>query len=199
MYWGSGDGSDFGTGHHVRVVAGLLRGRRLRAPSGVATRPTADRVRQGLFEVLGDLRGARVADLYAGSGALGVEALSRGAESAVFVESARSALKMLHTNLAELGLEPPSTVLAMPVERARRPLIHHGPYDIVLCDPPWTHLARAVATIGSLFGTEGLDEGGIVTIEHPKEQSVELAGDLRFWQRRQWGGSAVSMFLWRGR
>ena len=110
MYCGSGDGSDFGTGQHVRVVAGLLRGRRLRAPSGVATRPTADRVRQGLFGVLGDLHGARVADLYAGSGALGIEALSRGAESVVFVESAKSALKVLHANLAELGLEPRTSI-----------------------------------------------------------------------------------------
>jgi 16S rRNA (guanine(966)-N(2))-methyltransferase RsmD len=171
----------------------------LRAPSGAATRPTADRVRQGLFEVLGDLRGARVVDLYAGSGALGVEALSRGAESVVFVESAKSALKVLHRNLAELGLEPQSTVLATSVERAHRRVTEHGPYDVVLCDPPWPHLARAVATIGSLFGTGGLDDGGIVTVEHPKAQSVELAGDLRLWQRRQWGGSAVSIFLRRGR
>jgi len=171
----------------------------LRAPSGVATRPTADRVRQGLFEVLGDLRGARVADLYAGSGALGVEALSRGAKSVVFVESAKSALKVLHNNLAELGLESQSTVLAMRLERAHRRVTEHGPYDVVLCDPPWTHLARAVTTIGALFATGGLNDGGIVTVEHPKEQSVELAGEFRLWQRRQWGGSAVSMFLWRGR
>ena len=84
----------------MRVVAGEYKGRRLVAPRGSRTRPTADRVREALFSMLGDVSGARVLDLYAGSGALGIEALSRGAESAVFVERDRAALAALVPNVA---------------------------------------------------------------------------------------------------
>ena len=89
----------------MRVVAGEFGGRRLAAPRGARTRPTADRVREALFSMLGDLSGLRVLDLYAGSGALGIEALSRGAGSAVFVESDARAAAVLERNLASLGLE----------------------------------------------------------------------------------------------
>jgi 16S rRNA (guanine966-N2)-methyltransferase len=88
----------------VRVVAGSLRGRRLRAPGG-PTRPTADRVREALFSILGDVSGARVLDLFAGSGALGIEALSRGAAEATFVDSGSGPAAVIERNLADLGLE----------------------------------------------------------------------------------------------
>ena len=89
----------------MRVVAGEFGGRRLRAPRGAGTRPTADRVREALFSMLGDVSGARVLDLYAGSGALGIEALSRGAASAVFVERDAQAAATIRRNLDELGTE----------------------------------------------------------------------------------------------
>ena len=89
----------------MRVVAGEFKGRRLHAPRGAATRPTADRVREALFSMLGDVSGARVLDLYAGSGALGIEALSRGAESALFVERDRRALAALRRNLDAVGAD----------------------------------------------------------------------------------------------
>ena len=89
----------------VRVVAGEFKGRRLHAPRGAGTRPTADRVREALFSILGDVSGARVLDLYAGSGALGIEALSRGAESVVFVERDRGALAALRRNLDAVGVD----------------------------------------------------------------------------------------------
>jgi 16S rRNA (guanine966-N2)-methyltransferase len=88
----------------VRVIAGRFGGRRLSAPRGARTRPTADRVREALFSVLGDLEGARVLDLFAGSGALGIEALSRGAAEATFVDTAPAALRMLRDNLAALEI-----------------------------------------------------------------------------------------------
>ena len=88
----------------MRVVAGTYGGRRLRAPRGSRTRPTADRVREALFSMLGDLAGARVLDLYAGSGALGIEALSRGAESAVFVDRDPAAVAAITRNLDDLGV-----------------------------------------------------------------------------------------------
>jgi len=97
----------------VRVIAGEFRGRRLKAPPGRATRPTSDRVREALFSILGDVSGNRVLDLFAGSGALGIEALSRGAGEAVFVESGRRAADALRANLRAVG-DPPARVHVEP-------------------------------------------------------------------------------------
>src|SRR5262245_55849895 len=99
----------------MRVIAGSLGGRRLSSPHGRATRPTSDRVKEALFSMLGDIEGQAVVDLYAGTGALGIEAISRGASRAVFVENDRAALAALQTNLKNLGLAGISRVLASPV------------------------------------------------------------------------------------
>src|SRR5580692_6775643 len=132
----------------MRVIAGRLGGRRLTAPRGMATRPTSDRVREALFSALGPLGGAAVLDLYAGTGALGIEALSRGAARATFVESARPALAALRDNLAALGLEGAARVLAMPVERAVTRL--GGAFDLVLADPPYAETAHVPRVIEAL-------------------------------------------------
>jgi 16S rRNA (guanine966-N2)-methyltransferase len=125
----------------VRVVAGEFKGRRLYAPRGVRTRPTADRVREALFSMLGEVSGARVLDLYAGSGALGIEALSRGAESAVFVERDQQALAALRRNLETVGAR--AEVKRQDVLRfLARP---EGTFDLVFCDPPYD-VAPAVAS-----------------------------------------------------
>jgi 16S rRNA (guanine966-N2)-methyltransferase len=124
----------------VRVVAGEFKGRRLYAPRGARTRPTADRVREALFSMLGDVSGARVLDLYAGSGALGIEALSRGAETAVFVERDQAALSALRRNLDAVGAH--ADVRQQDVLRfLARP---EGTFDLVFCDPPYD-VAPAVA------------------------------------------------------
>ena len=120
----------------TRIVAGTHRGRRLDVPAGSGTRPTADRAREGMFSSLQsllDLDGARVLDLYAGSGALGLEALSRGAARATLVESDERALVALRANAERLAL--PADVVAQPVERflAGPP----APYDLVVLDPPY--------------------------------------------------------------
>jgi 16S rRNA (guanine966-N2)-methyltransferase len=120
----------------MRVVSGELRGRRIVAPGGTATRPTTDKVREAVFNALGSLdllHGSHVADLYAGSGALGIEALSRGAEHVVFVERDRSALTAMRENLADLGLEArakvvPGDVMAM---------VASIDADVVFVDPPY--------------------------------------------------------------
>ncbi len=184
----------------MRVVAGALRGRPLRAPRGSRTRPTADRVRQALFSVLGDVQGARVADLYAGSGALGIEALSRGAAHAVFVESSRAAVDVIRDNLRSLGLEAQATVLPVRVERAQRALDTHGPYDLVLCDPPWPELDRALAALGRALGPEQLSSGARLVIEHPARRPVTLPDDfsVELLEERHWGDSGVSLFIRRG-
>lgn len=127
----------------MRVVAGRFGGRRLRAPAGSGTRPTAERVREALFSMLGPLDGLTVLDLFAGSGALGIEALSRGAQRAVFVERARPALAALNANLAVLSLDPEEAevrtqeaLAAVRAARARRET-----YDLVFLDPPYRHAA----------------------------------------------------------
>ncbi len=121
----------------MRVIAGVARGRRLTAPPGRATRPTSDRVKEALFSSLAPrLRGARAADLYAGSGALGIEALSRGAASATFVEHAASAQEALRDNLSRTGLLTQAVVLREDVCRALQVGLPGAPFDIVLIDPP---------------------------------------------------------------
>jgi 16S rRNA (guanine966-N2)-methyltransferase len=125
----------------VRVIAGRYRGRRLQAPPGRDTRPTSDRVREALFAMLGDVSGDRVLDLFAGSGALAIEALSRGAASATLVESDRRAAGVIRANLEPLG-DPGATL----VERDALAWLRagEGPYDLVFLDPPYSS-ARKLA------------------------------------------------------
>ncbi len=126
----------------MRVIAGACRGRSLRAPAGSVTRPTADRVREAVFDVLGSLvslEDASVLDLFAGSGAMGIEALSRGAGRAVFVDQDPRALATVRANLASLGLLDRAVVVRAEVVRwlhGRRP-VASGPFDLALCDPPY--------------------------------------------------------------
>jgi 16S rRNA (guanine966-N2)-methyltransferase len=125
----------------MRVIAGTARGRRLVAPTGPATRPTPDRVREATFNALGSLGAivdAAVLDLFAGSGALGIEALSRGAAHVTFVDEDRTARDALEANLATTGLAPQSTVVASPVGRFLRG-VGEQRWDLALIDPPYAH------------------------------------------------------------
>ena len=143
----------------MRVVAGEFKGRRLHAPRGVATRPTADRVREALFSMLGDVSGARVLDLYAGSGALGIEALSRGAESALFVERDAQAVAAIERNLAAVGVE--ATVVRQDVVRflARA----DGAFDLVFCDPPDDSASRLAGQLADRLPALCAEDARIVT------------------------------------
>jgi 16S rRNA (guanine966-N2)-methyltransferase len=153
----------------VRVVAGEFKGRRLVAPRGTRTRPTADRVREALFSMLGDVSGARVLDLYAGSGALGIEALSRGAESAVFVERDHAALAALHRNLEATGAR--AEVRRQDVARfLARP---GGTFDLVFCDPPYD-VAPAAATALTDALPPLLDEDARIVTESDKRHPLLL-------------------------
>lgn len=121
----------------MRIIAGEFKGRRLKAPDSRETRPVTDKVKESIFSSLGmAVVGARVADLYAGAGSFGLEALSRGAQSAVFVERARKALVALRANIDDLRLgRDRATVVAAPVERHLSDTTEI--YDLVFCDPPW--------------------------------------------------------------
>lgn len=149
----------------MRVIAGVARGRRLTAPPGRDTRPTSDRVKEALFSSLASrLRGARVADLYAGSGALGIEALSRGAVSATFVERARPAQHALTDNLSRTGLVAHAVVLRDDVGRALEVGLPGAPFDIVLLDPPYhvdqTELEEVLRLVADVTVP-----GGVVVVE----------------------------------
>ncbi|WP_437305781.1 16S rRNA (guanine(966)-N(2))-methyltransferase RsmD [Sorangium sp. So ce388] len=179
----------------MRVIAGRLGGRRLAAPRGEGTRPTADRVREALFSSLGDVTGALVCDLYAGTGALGIEALSRGARRAVFVESGRPALATLRENLAALGVDEAARVVPLPVERALELLRDEGPFDLALLDPPYAALAKAAAAAARLAGPLGLlAPAGRLVLEHARrDPSPEIAG-LTCAAVRTYGDTAVSFY-----
>jgi 16S rRNA (guanine966-N2)-methyltransferase len=153
----------------VRVVAGEYRGRRLVAPRGMRTRPTADRVREALFSMLGDVSGARVLDLYAGSGALGIEALSRGAASAVFVERDPRAAAVIERNLTSLGLE--EEVLRRDAVRFLRAGV--GTFDLVFCDPPYDSASRLAGPLAEHLPALISEHARIVT-ESDKRTPLEL-------------------------
>ena len=157
----------------MRVIAGDFKGRRLHTARGTRTRPTADRVREALFSILGDVSGARVLDLYAGSGALGIEALSRGADSAVFVERDERALAALTRNLESVGVV--AEVRRQDVLRfVARP---EGTYDLVFCDPPYDDGPRVAAPLSEALPALARENARIVT-ESDKRNPLLLSQPL---------------------
>jgi 16S rRNA (guanine966-N2)-methyltransferase len=179
----------------MRVIAGALGGRRFTAPPGRDTRPTADRVREALFSSL-DMRLHRstVLDLYAGSGALGIEALSRGASACAFVESDRRAADVVARNLDALDLAERGTLHRTSAERFCADPVG-GPFSIVLCDPPYaTPLADVHARLAALDGAGALAAGGVVVIERDKrDPDLDLAppGVLGPARRRSYGDTVL--------
>lgn len=177
----------------LRVVGGEHSGRRLRGPAGPGTRPTADRVREAIFALLGDLvPGARVLDLYAGTGALAIEALSRGARHADLVEVGPRACVIIRHNLALASVADRARVLRLSVERALPVLV--GPYDLVLADPPY-----AEADVPGLLGrldSEGLvaPEGRIVVEHSSRLVAPDKAAGFGLWKRRRYGDATVSIY-----
>lgn len=178
---------------NLRVIAGSYRGRRLKAPRGMATRPTSARVREAVFSILGDVAGTRVLDLYAGSGALGIEALSRGAESVAFVEHERAALACIRENLGELGADARAQVLAVSAVRGLGALGAQK-FDLVLCDPPWDALEGALGVLERLASSARLGEAARVVLEHSARDAEPEVPGLAAYDRRRWGDTAVSFF-----
>jgi 16S rRNA (guanine966-N2)-methyltransferase len=178
----------------VRVIAGRFGGRRLRAPRGAGTRPTAELVREALFSMLGDLAGAQVLDLFAGTGALGIEALSRGASHAVFVERDGAALAALAANLAGLGLERGEAVARRTgAARAMRAARARGEtYDLVFIDPPYGHARDCAPALADLLPPL-LRAGARVVVESDRREPLEL--DLPISQRRRYGDTLVTIHV----
>lgn len=166
----------------IRIIAGEFRGRRLKTPAGDTVRPTADRVREAWFSILQRwLRGARVLDLFAGSGALGLEALSRGAVSADFVEVHRAALAALRANIKSLKVAERATVHQADALKFAEPL-RPGQYDVAFADPPYA--GEQAARLVALFRLTPFAR--IVSIEHPAD--APIPGD----DTRRYGDTAVT-------
>jgi 16S rRNA (guanine(966)-N(2))-methyltransferase RsmD len=172
----------------MRVVAGRYGGRRLVAPPGSATRPTSDRVREALFSVLGaGVEGAHVLDLYAGSGALGIEALSRGAASAVFVDHSAKAIAAVRANLEALGIEAVVRQLdARAALRTSPPL--RDPYDLVFLDPPYRRDAELGRELSEALPAV-LAAGARVVSESDRREPLELAFPLT--DERRYGDTII--------
>jgi 16S rRNA (guanine966-N2)-methyltransferase len=170
----------------VRIIAGTHRGRRIAAPKGNDTRPTSDRVRENAFNLIGPVDDAEVLDLFAGSGAMGLEALSRGAARATFVEKDRAAARTIDENLGRLGLD--ARVLQMDVVRALQQ--ERGRYDVVLCDPPYDFDASRLAP---LLGKLLTDDGLLVWETSSRNDPPEVPG-LEQRTTRTYGSARLTLF-----
>ena len=189
----------------MRITGGAFRSRELRAPRGARTRPTADRVREALFSILQsrvELEGARVLDLYAGTGALGLEAMSRGAAHAVLVEKDRAALDALRENRRALGLDDTTQVLTSSVEQCEV----RGPFEVVFADPPYADvrsgvavraLERVAARLAAAYEGAPEEEGAVRAIwvlEHDSKDKAPVIIGLTWSDTRVYGDTALSFF-----
>jgi 16S rRNA (guanine(966)-N(2))-methyltransferase RsmD len=193
----------------MRIIAGTYRSRRLEAPPGMSTRPTSDRLRETLFNVLaprisGANGGTAFLDLYAGSGAVGLEAMSRGAARVTFVERAPAALKVLRKNLDQLGIasgfevraESVAAFLRSSAKSSPKPIRHEVRYEVAFLDPPYDDLEEYAATLGALGRTpEILAPRATVVAEHRRKQKLdEHYGRLRRTRLLEQGDAALSFY-----
>ena len=175
----------------MRIVAGSRKGHRIQAPKGVVTRPTEDRVRESTFALVGPVEGAAVLDLFAGSGALGLEALSRGAARCLFVERDRSACKVIQANLEKLRLTGAEIVCRDVADALRDEASRGRRYDLVLVDPPYEEWSVHVQVLASLLPGL-LSDSALVVVETSERVEPELPLDLV--TGRRYGSARVTVF-----
>jgi 16S rRNA (guanine966-N2)-methyltransferase len=175
----------------VRIVAGSRKGARIFAPKGADTRPTADRVREAAFNLIGPVEDVAVLDLFAGSGAMGIEALSRGAARAVFVESDRNATRAIERNLEKLGLTGAAIVRMDAITALAREAAAGRRYDLVLVDPPY-EMFSSVQTGLARYLPAVLDTGALVVVETGAAEEPELPLPKR--TSRRYGSARLTLF-----
>jgi len=175
----------------MRIIAGNRKGARIFAPKGRSTRPTGDRVREAAFRLIGPVDGATVLDLFAGSGAMGLEALSRGAARAVFVESDRDACRVIERNLVKLELSGAEIVRT----DARRALSNDAAagrrYDLILVDPPYEEYRQLQKTL-AIYLPRLLGADGVVVVETGSRLEPELPLELR--TSRRYGSARLTVY-----
>ncbi len=176
----------------LKIVAGSAKGRKLRGPKSQGIRPAAARVRESLFQILGDLQGKKVLDLFAGTGSMGLEALSRGADEAVFVDPNQAAVSLLFHNLKATGFQDRSHILKKKAAAAVEILHKKGfRYDLIFLDPPYDK-GFVDATLKKLKSHPLLAEGGLLLCEHsPREIPAFLSG-LEVADERKYGQTIVT-------
>ena len=172
----------------MRVIAGTHRGARIAAPKGLATRPTGDRVREAAFNLIGPVDGARVLDLFAGSGAMGIEALSRGAETVTFVESDRAACRTIAENLERLRLTGARVTCGDALWELRR---ESRTYDLVLVDPPYEVWADLEPKLAEHL-PKVLAPDGVLVVETGASTEPSLPLPLR--TSRRYGSARLTLF-----
>jgi len=180
----------------MRIIAGAFKGRRL-APVKGRTRPTAAKVREAVFNILGPaVVGMRVLDLFAGTGALGIEAISRGASAAVFVEDHPEAVKALRRNLEDLGLQGQTKVWPLPVATALKKLAAQSErFGLAFLDPPYGG-KEALAALNALAFLNLLEAKGQVVVEHSRRDTLpEESGPLKRTEVRRYGDTQVAFYL----
>jgi len=180
----------------LRVIGGSARGRILRSPKGTKIRPTADRVKEALFNVLaGRIKDAVVLDLFAGTGALGIEALSRGAARAVFVDRSRDSISLIRHNLALTGLLPCAELYREDAGVALSLFQRQGrSFDLIFLDPPYGE-GIALSVLGKLAQSGVLSPGGLVAVEHsPRDSLTEQIANLQLWRQRRYGDTVLTFY-----
>jgi 16S rRNA (guanine966-N2)-methyltransferase len=175
----------------LRIIAGSRKGHRISTPRGVVTRPTSDRVRESTFALIGPLEGARVLDLFAGSGALGLEALSRGASRCVFVERDRAACRVIEGNLGKLGLTGALVLARDAISVLRDERARGRRYELVLADPPYPEWERVATALGNLVPPL-LGDAGLFVVETEASLAPELPLDLV--TSRRYGSARITVF-----
>ena len=176
----------------MRITGGTGRGRTLRVPAGEKVRPTSDKVKQALFNILGDrVPGSVFLDLFAGAGGIGIEALSRGAARAVFVDGSRESIDAVKHNIAQSGFADQAEVIASKVEPFLKK--RSGPYDIVFLDPPYT--LEMLPLLQLVAGSGLLKPDGIVIAEHFKKQAAPAAaGGLALYREAKYGDTVLAFY-----
>ena len=180
-----------------RVISGLAGGIPLKAPAGDKTRPTTDRIKESVFNIIqADIAGRRVLDVFAGSGSLGIEALSRGAEAAVFVDQDRGACGIIRENLAKTRLDGKADVLCMDMAAAVSRLAAEGRrFGLVFADAPYRR-DFVLKTLQMLDGNDIMADDGMAVVEHHRgETPPETVGRWRLDQRREYGETVFSFYL----
>jgi len=178
----------------VRIVGGSLRGRRLRVPDR-GVRPTSEKAREAIFDILGPgpVQGARVLDLFAGTGAMGIEALSRGAEGADFVDGSRTAARALAENLRALGLEARARVHQADLNRQALPTGLRGPWGLIFLDPPYDEEAGPL-WVETLARAPWIAPDGYLVYERRKGTAVPRPAGLALADERTYGDTTVAFY-----
>ncbi len=184
----------------MRVIAGIAKGRRLYSPKGKAIRPTSDRVKEAIFNIIGPgVKNKNVLDAFAGTGGLGIEALSRGAQAAYFIDSAAPAIELTNKNLEITGLQGYAVVIRADVNKALKNLVKKGlKFDLIFLDPPYRISVSFLDAILFMLSSSLLSTDGLLILEHSIKTKIKPVAGLEIDSTRSYGDTAVTFYRKKG-